>query len=483
MNPLKEAIQLMTKEETRAFKLFIQKVNTQEQRKDIELFDAIRKSRNEYAENEVFARIYPGASKNTFHRLKSRLLQDINRSLVDLHLENSDTLKLWHFMSVLEFYLSRRHFELAHWFLRKAENLAEKLDNFEALDAIYGSYIRLSFEVMTVNPEIYITKRKENQQQLQQIRMLDDVLAAAVYRIKIAQTWGERGGELIQTLERTVEDFATSNAGHLSAAVRIKLFQSVSNILLDKRDYATLANYVKECLDQFEADSLFNRNTHETKLLMLTYHANALNKIGKYQESLKAAELLGRAMKDYDSVLQDKYMFFFYNALLINYFKVDLDKSLKLLEEMLANERLIGSPFNLMFVHMNFALVWREKGDYRKAIKNIVLAINCEAYKAAAAGLRLRIAVSELMIRLNHKDYEVLELRVRQVRNEFKEEMKQFPFRREEALLGIIELITEHGNAKLPQIKTKIQQFLKIPVESDDKDAELIAYDEFVRDL
>ncbi|MFN8397080.1 MAG: hypothetical protein U0176_20825 [Bacteroidia bacterium] len=127
MNPLHEAVRLLTKEEVRAFKLYIQKVDTSGQRKDVELFDLIRKSKEEYDEDAAFAKLYPSTGKNAFHRLKSRLLHDINRCVVDLELENNDTLKLLHFVSVVEIYIGRRHFQLAFWFLRKAETLAERI--------------------------------------------------------------------------------------------------------------------------------------------------------------------------------------------------------------------------------------------------------------------------------------------------------------------------------------------------------------------
>lgn len=483
MNPLREAIQLMTKEEVRAFKLFAQKVSTQGPRKDIELFDAIRKSREDYEEEAVFARIYPDAPKNTFHRLKSRLLHDINRSMVDLHLEDNDTLKLWHFLSVVGFYLSRRHFDLAHWFLRKAENLAEKLSHNEALDIIYGSYIRLSLEVGDINPEPFIAKRRDNQRNLQQLRLLDDVLAASTYRIKVAQTWGEGGGALMDMLAETVRDFEAQHEGSLSVAARTRLFQAVSSLLIDKRDYVALERYVSESHAQFEAEGLFGRNTHDTKLLMLAYHANALHKIGQYEASLKQAELLGRAMKDYDSFLQDKYMFFFYNALLVNYFKLDLDKSLQLLDEMGANEKLIGSPFNMLFVQMNQGLVWRDKGNFRKAIRHIVQVVNGDAYRAAAPGLQLRISVAELMIRLDLREYDVLEMRLKQFQADFGELLSRAPFARERALAAILALVARDGDHRSKAVQAAIDQFLRTPANEEDKDAELIAYDEYLREL
>ncbi|MFN8397082.1 MAG: hypothetical protein U0176_20835 [Bacteroidia bacterium] len=45
-------------------------------------------------------------------------------------------------------------------------------------------------------------------------------------------------------------------------------------------------------------------------------------------------------MLDFEGMLQDKYLFFFYNALTINYYKTDLDKAIKHLEEMRLNEKI-----------------------------------------------------------------------------------------------------------------------------------------------
>ncbi len=482
MNPLKEAIQLLTKEEARAFKLFVQKVNTKEPRKDVELFDQIRKYLGEYDENDIFEKIYPSASKNTFHRLKSRLLQDINRSMVDLHLEDNDTLKLWHFMSVIELYLSRRHFELAHWFLRKAEAHAEKLHHHEALDIIYNNYILLSLEVVYINPEDYIQKRKENQKLLQEIRLLDDILAAAVYRTKLAQTWGEGNAELMAMLETTVNHFGNLKPEELNPSLQIKLFQSISNILIERRNYAALETYVRETYSQFEKRGIFNRHTHQTRLQMLTFHANALYKIGDFQASLKQAELLGRAMKDYESALQDKYIFFYYNILFVNYFKTDIDKAIKLLEEMSAQTKVIGTPFYEVFINMNLGLAWREKANYKKAIKYIVAATHHEGYRSAAPGLQLRIAIAEVMIRLSLKSYDVLAIRIKQIQHDFATQLQASGYRRDAHILVIIAMISETGDTKAKAVQDEIRRFLQMQAEESERDAELIGYDDYLRE-
>jgi hypothetical protein len=484
VNPLKEAIQLLTKEEVRAFKLFVRKVDTQAARKDLELFDAIRKKKDEYDEDQTFKQIYPELPKNTFHRLKSRLLHDINRSLIDLHQENNDILRLWHFLSTVEYYFSKRHYELAHWFLRKAEKLAEKLGHHEALDIIFNEYIRLSHQVVYINPEEFIQRRKANQAELQQIRELDDILAAASYRLKVSQTYTGSGDDVIRVLEQTVSEFVVNEQAVKNPSFRIKMFQAVSRVLLDRRDYESLATVAKENYESFEKDGIFSRGKHEIKLQMLTYQANALYKCKRYAESLRCAEMLGREMLEYDSMLQDKYLLFYYNVLMINYFETDIDKAIDLLEEMRTNEKIMETPFYVLFIDMNLALAWNQKKNYRKAIRYVVQTYLSDAYKAAAPGVKLRIATAEAILRYELLEYDVLTQRLRQIHHEFKDELSQPTYVREAKLLEIIADLNESPSPKTDKkLVAKMQQFLDSSVSQEEEESEMIKYNLFLREV
>jgi hypothetical protein len=484
VNPLQEAIQLLTKEEVRAFKLFIRKVDTQSSRKDIELFDTIRKKKTEYVDEKAYESIYPGMPKNTFHRLKSRLLFDINRSLIDLHLENNDVLKLWHFLSVVEYYLSKRHYELAHWFLRKSEKLAEKLGNHEALDIVFSEYIRLSHQVVYINPEEFIQRRKDNHAELRRIRELDDILAAVSYRLKVSQTYTGSGDDLIKLLEQTIEEFAVDEATIKNPALRIKMFQAVSRILLDRRDYEAIASFVKETYQGFEKDGIFGRSNHEVKVQMLTYMANALHKCKRFTESLKYAELLGRELLEFDSLLQDKYLFFYYNVLMINYFETDIDKAIALLEEMRSSEKIMETPFYVLFIDINLTLAWNQKKNYHKAIRHVVQTYLLDAYKSAAAGMKLHFAIVEVILRHHLKEHDVLTQRLRQIGNEFKDELTDATYSREARLLEIISDINESNNPKTDEkLLAKARKFVESPVSQEERDSEMIEYDEFLREV
>ena len=65
----------LNKEQVRYFKLFASRTQQSFERKDIKLFDFLRK--NEEDKEEAFLqKLYPGESKNAWYRLRNRLLSD-----------------------------------------------------------------------------------------------------------------------------------------------------------------------------------------------------------------------------------------------------------------------------------------------------------------------------------------------------------------------------------------------------------------------
>lgn len=481
MNPLKEAVLLMSKEEARAFKLYAQKVSVEGSRKDLDLFDLIRKNSAEYDEEAMLDKIYADAPRNTFHRLKSRLLDTINRSMFDLYLEKNDALKLYHLLGIIDYYLGKRHFGLAHWFLRKAERLATKMEHYEALDIILNEYIRLSNQLPDIDPIPFILRRKANQAELQRIRQLDDVLAAARHRVMLTQNYGDHGSDIMDTLSRTVFELLEDSQERQSPVLRIKLFQAIARLLLDRREYKSLQTYALSMYEEFEAEGIFQRHNHEFKLQMITYIINAANKIEDYQLSLKYAHVLRAAMYEFDGALLDKYRFFYYNALIINYFKTDLERATEVLEEMMRNEKIMATPFLMLFVYSNMALVWYERKDLKKSVRYFVQTAQQDAYKVADPGLQLRISMAELLVRQELRQYEVMLTRLRQVSNDFKAILGKDTYARERDLLKLLQRLNESPEPwRDEKLRQAAVEFVQAPVPESAQDAELIGYNEFL---
>jgi len=327
MNVLPEIIGLLNKEEARNFKLFANRTNEAQGRKDILLFDYIKKSYPDFDEEKIFKKLYKGDEKNSFYRLKNRLTEDIGMSLSLLHFNASEINSILNNYLLAKLFISKNKWDLALHYMGKAEKKAVTIEAFHLLDMLYNEYIKLSHEVLDINPEEYIQKRKENRNKLNRLQEIDDVLAVVIYQVKVGQNFGKSNERINELLSKTVDTYANSKEVKNSPLLRFKIYDAVSRILLQQHNFKALEKYLLKTYSEFEKEKLFTKSNHDTKLQMLTYMCNALFKNDKNEESLKYAASLHQAMKEFADLLHDKYVFFYYNILVNNYAKNNVKKA------------------------------------------------------------------------------------------------------------------------------------------------------------
>lgn len=475
----------MGREESRSFKLFAKKMETKGKRKDLELFDYVRDSGDYYDEEEIHARLYPGKSKNTLHRLKSRLIQEINKSLVLQNLDNNDTLNLFHMLSISEYYFTQGAYELVSRFLHKAEKLAVKLENFVLLDLIYQQLILLSHQVVVINPEEYIQLRKENQIRLNQVKELDEVLAAVIYRLRTTQNFGSKENSVAGILEKTLQEFAAKNEEIKSPTIRLRIAETISRLLLDQRDFVALEEYLTETYARFKRKNIFTKSNHDNRLRILTFLMNTLNKNEKYEQALVYAEEMLEQMKAFDRLLYDKYASFYYNGLAESYRNIDKQKTIQILMEMREDEAIKKIPYYLIFAQLNLTLNLYEINDFKKAIKEYVKIAMLDGYSAAAPEFRLKVEVFELLLRFQLKDMETLLRRMGQIRRDYRSLLGQPGYLRDRDLLKLIRKLANCPNPKRDlKIRKQVDKYIKThSLPENEKEEEIIDYEHFLKDV
>lgn len=480
MDILEQMIARMGKEELRFFRMYALRMDVKGPRKDIDLFDRIKDAGECFDDEEAMGALYPEGNRNAFYRLKNRLKTELSKSLLLQHIDSEETSQVLHLLLLARHYQARNAYALAEHFLRKAERKADALESHELLDLIYTEFIRLSQEVVTIDPETYISKRRENGDQLRILRQMDDILATVKYRLKVSQNFSPVENPVVDMLSDTVERLSVDERVRQGTQLRFKVYQAVSQVLLQQHDYPNLEDYLLRTYAQFEGERLFNRANHQTKLQMLTYIVNALFKNGKTVESLQWAERLHAAMEEFDRLLYDRFLFFYYNSLVINYTKTDLDKAIALLLELENHPKLKDTEYYLIFVHLNLAIFHFEKGEHRLAVRRLNQLYHHERFAHTAVTLRLRIAVFELMVRIELTDGDFLEQRLRQVRQEFAQQLVQTENSREAQLLDIIsDLFLKAISPRDARMRKQLESFIT-GVSMEEQDAELVNYNRWL---
>jgi hypothetical protein len=476
MDVLQTVVANLTKEEVRGFKLWLNSTNSSEQRKDILLLDYIRKANN-YNEDYIFGKLYEGNDKNSFYKLKHRLLEDLGNYLAMTYTGKSDANNIYWYLSLQQIFTQRSQPKVAHYYLLKAEKKGLAVEHYELLDIVYSVLIKLSGELSEIDPEIYISKQKANAILLNKMRETDQVLAAMAYRLKATQNFGSRDSNLTRLLNNTIRDFAKDETIKKSKAFQTKIYRLVSQVLIQRHDFEELERFMVTTYSKFEHEKWFDKSNHDTKLQMLVYLVNALFKNKKHTESLDYAETLGEEMEAYGQLLYEKYLFFYYNALVINYAQIDIVRGLKALDEM---EREIKGKKNAyfdFFVLLNKASLQFFKKNYNEAVRNIVRLYVNDHYKKTDSSFKLKIAVAECIMQLEASDYSYVKKRIEQVRKDYATLLSLSDYKREKQLLDIIaEISSASSESDLKYINKKIEKFVRTEVKQEVEDGEILKY-------
>jgi len=477
MNILLKTIESLNKEEIRYYKIFSNRTHEEKNRKDIILFDEIKKNINNYDEERISKDMY-GNKKNNFYQLKNNLLNSINKSIVSQHTNKEDDTSLYNIILLSRIYKRKGIVELAYHYLKKAEKKARKIEAFEMLSTIYSEILKLSHQLISIDIEKYIKRKKENKQKLDLSQEIDITLYSVMYKIKTSQNFSNKKDNS-KALKSIIDSLSTNKNISKSPKFKIKLFQAISRILLQKNDFKSLEKYLKETYRDFIKDQLFNKNNHDQKLMMLTYLTNSLYKNGKTKESLLVAEKLNNAMHEFEGFLSNQFLFYYYNALVINYSYIDKEKALSVLNEAEKNETIQTLPTFGLFIYLNKGLIFYDQKKYSKAIKNISRLIIQQDFINLSSHLQLKIMIAELIIRYHLKQTDVIQEKINTLRKRHKKELNENI--RDLKVLLILEKLIYCTNIYLDKkLQKDIQEVKSISLEIDAENTDIINYNSWL---
>lgn len=481
MNTLLEVIHSLNKEESRFFKLYAGRTNSSSERKDLMLFDAFKRSETP-DEDKIAAKLY-GDNKNAYYRLKNRLLNDLNKSLMLQHISNEVDLSILQHLLLARVFKQKRLYKIATSYLHKAEKKAKQIEAFELLNIVFNELIKLSHDDSSINVEHYIEERKLNNKRLYTLQEIDDILAAVMYRVRSAQNFSGKNAAILELLEKTVADFSQSTDIKSSGKLRVKIYQAVSRVLLQRHDFIALEEYLKHTLTEFETDEVFNKQTHEIKLQMLTYLVNCLFKNNKLEESLEHTKKLKTSMLEYDGFLHDKFLFYYYNSLVINYSKLDKLKAIEILENAKTEDIIKQSNYNYFFVYSNLALLYFDNGKFKPAIKHLSRIILHQGFLDFARSFQIKIMAAELIIRYEIGDFDYLEQRIKHVKKDYQELLAKPEFEREVLLIQILsDLVYTTSIKSSERLLSLVHQLLGKMAQEEADDADVINYNKWLKD-
>ena len=472
-NALDTIVQSLSKEEVRFFKLFLKRTDNKN-RKDVDLFDYMRKKKGDFTTKDIIKKLE--TNPNNYYQIKNRLYHELNNSMVWQYIWKDKQSKSFSFVLLSRVYKNKGELELSFHYLKKAEKEAIDSELYEVLSIIYSEIIQISHELLSVDVDHYIELKRNNIKILSEIDEMDLLLAKVMYDIKTKQNFGKSDGSLVKLIKTKYAKISKEKNLVNSPRFRIRLFKMYSRLLLQERDYQSLEKFLIESYNEFGKDKLFDRSNHNEKLTLLTYLSNCLYKTKKYKQSLKYSEELLSGMKEYDYFLHDKYLFYYYNILVLNYAKTDKKKALDYLNKASRSEVIKKLPSYNAFIYLNRSLIYYYEDNYKESQKNIARLILQDDFLLLDKSFQLKILVTELMIRIlvSNKN---LNDKITSINKNYKSLLLEENYVREKKMIDLIFKKISDGDVVYNK-----EDLLSSMSDSDSEDIDIISYNIWIKE-
>lgn len=465
MDVLQNIIKSLEKEEIKSYKLYTRRTHDFSYRKDIELFGLIKKNPDTKDHEHCKAVYSQDKPDGKYYRLKNKIVDDLGVVLTNLNRNRLETETL-HLTSLAKIFLRKQAYPLTQHYLLLAEKKAHAGEDYATLEIIYEQLIQLSVQYPEAFSEAIIDKRIENSKRLALLQELENNFALLSHKLNTTQNLAVSDAFkkwIRETLHKTQKLSYVKN----SATLRIKIFQNLCRLLLLLKDYASLEKYLIQSFREFEEDKLFNRHNHEVKMQLIIYLCNASYVLGKYGQALDYAARLEKALYEYDKLLYDKYVFYYYNILVNNYSKTNAQKALETLEHAMKQPVVKNNPSHLGFILLNLAITHFDLEKYRQANKYLVQLYVSDAFRNYDEAFKLKVSVFELVNKTESGELEQALKLAQQVQKNYAEVKDKKSLRPEKAIIDLVDQYMQEQSWR--KIKPDILKFIqKYPAGSDE---------------
>lgn len=458
MDILQKTIHALSKKEIISYKIFTNRSKDDHNRKDLALFDLIKKStKKDSHKSEALSVLYPETNNvNTYNKLKTRLLEEIDNSLVQFYFHEPDVRFVYSELSLYHTFYLKAKWEIAHYHLQKAEKKAQQISNFDLLEIIYGEFIKLSIYFGKETPSFYIKQRALNNTKLKDIRELDNALSLIIFELSKKQTFGKTTAFNLANLNNAIKALKENKSLKKNPVFKQKLFLAISQMLISKKDFSTLESYSIKTYKEFIKQQAFSKNNHDIKLQVLRYICNSLFLNQKYTEALAYCKLFYEAMLEHQAFLYEANIFFYYNALANNYSVLDTKKAVEILNEAKNNEAILNHPTHLGYVFLNLAGAYFDLKEPKLAIKNVTSICHHPVFEKLNTSFKIQIYIIDIILRIETKNLEYSKKQIDFLVKEYKKTLLQKEHKYDYDFVLMLKKTTSQVNVATDKASQKI---------------------------
>ena len=428
MDILERIIENLTSDEVRRFKILSNRFKADEEKKLIVLFDAIRAGDFKEIEDDVIRQFYGDIdpkSKNSYYRLRNKLLSNIEKSLLFYHFNYKNSLESYSNIQLAILYKERGLYKEAVYNLKKAEKVALAHDQFNLLEVIYDEMLNLS-NTLEVDIEKILTNRKTNQEKIEFLRANSEILGVVTQQLlKRNYSRSKRSESIIETLEAIQHRLEEHKEIFQSVSGKIMVMKTVVSILIQKGAYRELGEYVQSEFKDFVAKKMFSQENHQTRLTMRVWRINSLLKLLLLDQAEKDLQELFKELQMYGKQNFNQFAFYYYSAI-VYCLKLTgrLDEAGDVAREAISYNIQLQNETNQLYLQLSLADQYFSQSLFPQALEVLKKVIKHKNFSFFDEELRFYIHIFELVNSYEAGTYERTNELYKKLKKSFKHFLK-----------------------------------------------------------
>lgn len=461
MISLHEILTYLTKDDLRSYKIFATRTQDNDDRKDIQLIDHVRKGYSE----ESFIKKHYGSNRNAYYRLKNKLIEDIAKSLTIQYWSKNSMIEFFNHLLISQVFLMKDEHKFAWQYMKKALKVAEKEDDPQMKDFVLTEMIKHSSKLNNIDLINLIEQRQKNRKILFKTHQIDDIIAVLENRIKTTQNLIKKD----ESLQEWVNDFISQIKDIdeeiiNSKTLRLKLTKVLMKALSQEQNYQVLESYLKDAIHYLEESKFFTKNNHQEYIELVIYLLNTLSYNNKLEESLELNKKLKTLLEAYDRKFYKKYAFFYYNNLVNIYSQLNPKKGLEIISEFIEAESPNPESKEMYFVLIQQLLLYYKTNQLKDSLKQVSKIKIHNHHQVMNLEFQFNLFISELILKHELKDYDGIKVLLKNDLKKYEELVKNNAFKHQKLFITLISQIIEGISIKklVKEINSLSQQ---IPAE------------------
>jgi hypothetical protein len=446
LDTLRETIHVLSEEEKREFKIFINRQRVKQNRKDLALFE-ILKGPIELKPREISSQLYEAANMNAYHTLRKRLNQHLE-DFISLKVKTQDDSAHAHvtgILAVCRYLLAKNKADLAAHFLKKAEKLAVPNELYDLLDNILQLQIKHAHELGHEAGDL-IARWQENKAHWeleQRINMAYGIIRQRLEKMKL-------GGKEEDLEEITNESFELLDVDIQEIkrpALMYMIVAMMRSSIISTKNYKRFESYVIDAYEQLQTNGGFAKKDHVYELWFLYMIAHVLYRNRKLDACLNYTMKLREAIDKYGRIHKRKFLprCTLLEAQVKSYMGQNVN-SIEITKGALEDESLNLEIHDKLNMRLNLAIYYFQAGEYRSANQTLLAMQHTDGWieKKMGTEWRFKFNLIEVIVQIELGNSEIALQRIATIEKRFATFFKRGQYGRAKIFLRFIKYVIKH---------------------------------------